>query len=477
MSRTRDLAVRKIVGASRFKIISHLFGETVFLTTISMLIALIGVELLLPGINSLLDKRLELAYFSQPELIFIPLIAFVLVLILSGVYPAIISSSFNMASLLKGVKAKSKISVFRKSLLILQFVICAGLITSALIIRAQAKYMIDMDLGYNVENVENIGVFTGGFADRYEELKTELERIPQIEQVSGSSLPNFRMVMSFPVENDLNELEQVNFVTGAADVDFVDLFKLEIVEGESFAGLKSSEVRDAVLINETAVAQMNVSNPIGMKLANRFTVIGVLKDFHFASAKNKIKPILITHDNSQITNVHFKFRDVDREVVMLQVKEVWQSFNTDEPFETTHVASFFNKAYQREVTLMKIFNSLTFILISIALLGLFALASFESQLREKELGIRKVLGASYLSLLKVLNKKFLWVILIALLISIPITYLLINKWLVTFPYRVENVAPYFVSACAGVIVMGILILGIHGYQTSRKNAIEVLRNE
>ena len=474
--RTKDLAIRKVIGASRTRLLSLLVSETAFIAFIALIVSVIAVELSLGSINLLINKRLEFSLFNNPTLLLIPGAALLLVVLISGIYPAIIASSFNISNLLRGVLPYSKTSTLRKGLLVFQFLICAGLLMSALVIRSQAKFMINMDFGYNVENVHYISLFKGGFAGKYDQLKTELERIPQISDVSGAPMPTRGLGLSFPIEKN-GERVAINFTTGAADVDFTDLLEIEILQGRSFSELETSELKNAVLINETAFIELGVDDPIGMELAGMYKVVGVMKDFHFADAKSEISPILITTDKAQIRNLHFKFKEGERANVLLTVKNVWESFNTDTPFETTELATFYSSAYQQEETLVNIFNWLTAMLVVIAFLGLFALSSFEGQLREKELGIRKVLGANYLQLIKALSQRFILLVVLALLLATPLTYYLISNWLSSFPYRVTDLTPQLSTAIIAIVSITVIILGLHGYLSSRKNPVDVLRNE
>ncbi len=475
-SRTKSLAIRKVVGASKFRLLSILLSETAAIASIALMVAVIALELSLDTINLILRKRLDFAFLENPQLLLIPIGALILTVAISGIYPAIVASSFNTVSLLKGMMPHSKASIMRKSLLVFQFLICVGLLSGALIIRSQAKYMINLDLGYNVENVHNIKVFEGGFGGKYQELKTELERIPQLSGVSGSPLP--KSGLGFIVPMDINgEKKQVHFRKGSADLDFTELLEIEILQGRGLNQVDQSELNEAVLINKTGVDELGLEDPIGKRISDRYTIVGVMNDFHYASAKSEIGPILVTADQSQITNLHFKFKEGQREEAMAAVQKVWSSFGTLQPFKTTEVATFYNDAYTREETLVRIFNWLTSMIIVIALLGLFSLTSFESQLREKELGIRKVLGATSLQLIRILGQKFLLLIITAMLIAIPICHYLINNWLNGFPYRMTNLLPQFSIAAGSVMILSLTILGIHGYLGSKRNPIEVLRTE
>lgn len=476
IARSKEMVIRKIVGASRGRLILQNIGETTFLSGIALCLAFIATELSLPGINEMLGKRLNLDFLGQPDLWLLPALLIMLVIIISGIYPAVVSSTFNLSVLLKGINPSSNKSLIRKSLLVLQFLICTGLLSSGLIIRGQANHMIKMDLGYNSQNVMSIDVFEGGFGNKYNQLRTELERIPQIEMVSGSPLPNVNGAMMLPVGEKEEQVTQM-FSFGSADKDFVELFELEMIDGTSFNNVPESSLKSGALINESAVELLNLENPVGTVLGEAFTVLGVIKDFHYSSAKSEIGPMLITCDTENVRNMHFRFKASDKENVLAQVKAVWESFETEKPFEVESIDQFFAGSYRREETLVQIFDLLTGMLALIAFMGLFALSTFENQLKEKQMSIRKVLGAGYFTLIKVMNRQFLLLVLLSLLIATPITKYLIEEWLSSFPYRLESVWPYFLVSIAAVLITTIGVLSMNGFINAKKNPVDILRNE
>lgn len=474
-ARAREIGVRKIIGASRTRLVLNQMAETFFLSVIALVFALISLELSLDKINAIIGKELEINILSDPQVVLLPLILLLVVVLISGIYPAVTASSFNLSTVLKGNNPKSGVSFLRKTLVVLQFLICAGLLSGALVIRGQAKHMVNMDMGYNTQNIISLDLTNNGLFDRYKELRGELEKIPQISKVSGSPMPDINSVMFLEKDGEGNEINLSPFY-GAADKDFNDIFELEMVAGTDFSGVPASELKRATLINETAVKLLGWDDPIGKKLEN-MVVVGVMKDFRFRSAKNKIDPAMIVYHASELRNLQFRFRAGDREAVLAQVEGVWNDFTSDTPFEYDEISNFFAGSYEREENLVRIFDVLTFFLVVVAFLGLFALSTFESQLREKEIGIRKVLGASYLNLISTLNRRFMALILIAIAASIPLSYAFINQWLDDFPYRINSIVPYFGFALVSILLLAIALLSIHGFLNSRKNPASVLRNQ
>ncbi|GAB5524807.1 MAG: ABC transporter permease [Roseivirga sp.] len=474
-ARAKEIGVRKIIGASRARLVLNQMGETFFLSVIALVFALISLELSLDKINGIIGKELEINILNEPQVVFLPLALLLIVVLISGIYPAMTASTFNLSTVLKGNTPKSGVSFMRKTLVVLQFLICAGLLSGALVIRGQAKHMVNMDMGYNTQNIISLDLNNNGLYEKYKELRAELEKIPQISKVSGSPMPDINSVMFLEKDGEGNEINLSPFY-GAADKDFNEIFELEMVAGTDFSGVPASELKRATLINETAVKLLGWDDPIGKKLES-MVVVGVMKDFRFRSAKNKIDPAMIVYHGSELRNLQFRFREGDREAVLAQVEEVWNDFTSDAPFDYDEISSFFAGSYEREENLVRIFDVLTFFLVTVAFLGLFALSTFESQLREKEIGIRKVLGASYLNLITTLNRRFMALILIAIAASIPLSYAFISKWLEDFPYRIDSVIPYFGFALVSILLLATLLLSTHGFLNSRKNPASVLRNQ
>ena len=475
-ARSKDIGIRKAIGASRARLVINQMGETLFIAFASLIVAMIGIELMLPSINTLIGKNLNLDIINSPEVLSLPIGLLFLVVVISGIYPAVTVSSFNLSSILKGDNPKSRGNVLRKSLVVLQFIICTGLLSGALIIRGQANHMMNLDLGYNATNILSIGLDRLKLTENYQELRAELQAIPQIEKVTGSPLPNLNSALFFDI-GEGEAKKQLTVFYGDADKDFNEVFGLEILEGVDFGQLTESELVNAVLVNETTVKTLEWSDPIGKELAEGFKIVGVVKDFHYRSALSAIGAAVIKYNKDEIRNLQFKFRHGDKEAVEAQVGQIFKDFGVEQPIEMEAVDSFFAQSYAREEKLVNIFDVLTGFLMAIAFLGLFALSTFENQLREKEIGIRKVLGAGYLQLVATLNRRFFVLIVIALIASVPISYYLVNQWLASFPYRLGNLSFYFIYALGGVIVLSIGILSTHGYFSARKNPVDVLRNE
>lgn len=480
ISRSKEMGIRKVIGASKSSLVSSKMVETLFVSFWSLVLAIIAVEMTLPYINSLIGKSLSFNLLQSPSQLVLPLVLLNIVMLISGIYPAFVLSSVNLSTVLRGAQPKTKAGVFKKSLIVFQFIICSGLLIAALAIRSQADFLIHMDKGFNEENIISMRVRQEGQTLEYDVLKNKLESIPQIEVVTSATLPIFPP----PPPPTMVEVEgrrfAMTFLTGYADKNFNEVFQLEFLEGVDFTEVPGSELENAAIINETAKKKLALNPALGAKLPNGRKVVGVVRDFFFDTAKSEIQPASFIYSPRNFWEVQFSFRAGNKADVMAQVeilmKEEFGLKSAPNMTELKTITQGFN-FYEAEATLKTIFNILTGMVILVAFLGLFAMATFESNAREKELGIRKVLGANYFHILKTLNRHFLGLMILAFVVSVPTTFYLVEKWLQAFPYRIEGLESFGFSSIAIIVFIAAVILGAHSYLSTRKNPTEVLRNE
>lgn len=475
-SKVKQMGIRKVMGASRNRLVISQMGETFALAFCALVIAIIGLELLLPFAQPLIGKELEFNFLNAPQLILLLFSVLILVVLISGIYPALTLSSFNISGVLRGNLPQSKVSFLRKSLFVLQFTICSGLLITALVIRGQANYLIELDKGFNEENIMSMSLYQEGQKLDYQTVRNSLEAIPQIENVTSSPLPQF--LPAPPSMLKFNGLMvPITINSGAVDLDFNDLFELEILEGGDFENIPKSALDSVAIINETAKKKLGLNPAIGAKMPDGKTVVGVVKDFHYTSAKQVIEPAELYYNPKEFHNVQFSYRVGDREAVKSQVALALNKMGVKAAPNLQEIKGYFAYAYKREAQLVTIFDLLTGLVVVVAFLGLFALSTFENKLREKEIGIRKVLGATYLNLIQTLNKRFTWLIVLAITVAVPITKYGVEQWLSDFPYRQDSLNLYFISAIVIVGFIAFSVLGLHSYFSAQKNPMDVLRNE
>lgn len=474
IARVKSIVVRKIIGAGRANLILENMLETLFIATIALIVAVIGLEMMLPSINNMIGKSLEFSVFAEPDILIIPIGLLLLVTLVSGIYPAITISSMHLANLLHGSMPQNGRNLTRKFLVVLQFMVCSGLLSAALIIRGQTNYLINKDIGYNTESIVNLSLTDVGLYDKFEEVKTALETIPSINDMAGSPLPGLGFVF-FVKETE--DSPSMTLFYGYAEKNFNDLLKIELLQGEGFDNLDAAELENAILINEAAAEVLGFEDPIGKKLDNDMVIRGVLKDFHYWSARSKIGPAAIQYGKDNITNIQIRCKAGDLEKVKAQIEVALAPLNPTAAVELTPLENYFSSSFQKEERLVSIFDYLTAILVVVSFLGLFALATFENQLREKELGIRKVLGAKAFNLIVIMNSKFFYLIVIALVVSVPVSYWLISQWLADFSYRIDSLFQFYAVAILMVTLGSILSLSIQSYWKTKINPVEVLRND
>lgn len=477
-ARAKDFAIRKVVGASKLRLILIQLGETFFIALLGLILAIIALELTLPSINELLGKNLNLEVGRDPSVLMLPIAVLFLIMILSGIYPALIGSRFNLSATLKGKTPNASGALIRKSLIVLQFTICTGVLASAIIIRSQSNHMINLDLGYNSENIISIDIRKNGIYDKNEALRNELERSTLIQGVASGPIPRTGGAMMINVGE--GEKKHQFFDYSSADKAFVRVAGLEVIAGSSFEQVEESKLENGVIINEEALKLLDLTaeEAINTKIPDsQMRIVGVIKDYHTSSAKSKIGPQIIAYNMEELSNVLLRYKAGDEQKVVAYAQSVWEELGGEAPFDYVVIEHYFDNAFKREEALSFIFNVLTLMLVVVAGLGLFALTVFESQLREKELCIRKVLGANYLALLKRLNTGFLALIGLSILISVPITQYLIGSWLESFPYRIASTTTVYIITGGFILLLAVVMLTTQGMRAVRKNPVDILRNE
>lgn len=483
--RAKEVAVRKIVGAKRHSLISQFLTESILLATLSGVLALGLTTLVVPLFNKILGKPLE---FSMTEpMIWISLIGFILLTgILAGLYPAFVLSSFKPIKSLKVFEKSKKFNLnFREVLVVFQFGIAIILIVATLMVRKQIEYVGKRDMGYNNAQLLEIPM-EGDMTKNYEVIKSELinKDIAQavtrtgtsITQYSGSSFGNFSWDGASP------ELgKKIVFNIANTESDLVNTLGLKLAEGRDIDYARIAADSSAVLLNEAAIEEMKLKNPIGSYFkwgSNIYTIVGVIKDYVYDSPYHPVQPLLITASKNSLYNMVVRTNPaLPIDQGLEQIKEILKKFNPAYPFEYQFVDEQFAwklKEQKQTAQLAFIFSSLA---IFISCLGLFGLASHITELRTKEIGIRKVLGASVSGITGMLSKDFIKLILIAILIASPIAWWTMYKWLQDYPYRIDMQWSVLVLAGLAALVLAIVTVSAKSIKAALSNPVDSLRNE
>ncbi len=481
VNRTNEVGVRKVVGANCMQLIKQFLGESIIFSMIAIFFAVLIVELFLPTFNSLSGKNLLFAHANNLTL-FIGLIGLAFVVgLISGSYPAFFISAFKPISILRGSFVnKSRGSKLRKSLVVAQFAISITFIIGIIVVYNQMKYIQNKKLGLNEEQIVVLPIRSQTVVQKYETLKTNFLRNNHVLHVTGSSY--------FPGEVTWNQniwwqgatdedYKMMRWI--AVDYGFVETLGIELTEGRWFSKDYPSDVNSGYILNESAKQELGWDSAVGkqFQVVEKGKIVGVVKDFHFASLHEQIEPLALYLYPS---NLEYFYIRIDAEQISQTVEylsKLWNELGPDQLFEYLFLDENFDKLYQAEKRMEKLFGYTTFLAILIACLGLFGLASYSTEQRTKEIGIRKVLGASVSNIVIFLSKEFIVLVLIANIIAWPIAYFTMNKWLQDFAYRTDIGLFTFIPSAFIAISIALVTVGYQTIKAARANPIESLRYE
>lgn len=480
--RSREVGLRKVVGAHRGQLVKQFLAESFLFVGLAIVLAVALVEILLPTYNAFMGWNVEINY-SDSSIWLLLLTTLLTVGLLSGSYPAFFLSAFKPVETLKGVHSFANKGRLRKSLVVFQFAITVALLVSTLIIENQLRYVQTIRLGFDKEQVlviptENtLGNATAAF-------RNELLQHTTIEQVAFSNgVPGSRAGITFYQRADIEGLattsEERVFVFDAHWVDsaYVETLGLNLLEGTNLGTASVADDGSAVLLNEAAVKHIGWEKPLGKRLGDKHIVTGVVEDFHFASLHEEIRPMILYLSLQSSQHVTVRLATADLSDALAHIEATWSQFVPQRPFAYHFLDDHFAAMYQEEQQLGRLFSAFAGLAILIACLGLFGLAAFTAEQRTKEIGVRKVLGATVSGLIMLLSKDFVKLVVIAFVLAAPLAYWAMDTWLANFAYRVSVGTGTF--AVAALVALA-LALGTVSYQALRAalaNPIESLRHE
>ncbi|MEQ8688491.1 MAG: FtsX-like permease family protein [Imperialibacter sp.] len=488
LNRAKEISVRKVLGAAKRQLLFQFLADAVFLSLVAFAFALVLFALLSPFFNQLVGKPISTNIFNHIEFIGSLLALTVGVGLLSGIYPAFFLSGFDPVSGLKGkVKAGSHGHSIRKSLVVSQFFFSVMLIASTLGVYRQLQFMQNKDLGYSKEQKLVLDFYMDKNIKENEKMvKQEILAIPGVTAVSMSSCVPGKTCRRYNFLVPGADGTITSFVSDLyrVDYDFIDQYEMQIVAGRAFQQELQSDIRKAIILNETAVSILGyadpaevIGKPFDQKNWWKGTVIGVVKDFHFKSLKEKIEPLALQIDPLRYMFLTLDVSGSNMHDIVDKLEDKWADFGPKRPFSY----SFADQAYQAQYQSEGRFGKLILIFASIALLlsvlGLLGLSALDTQQRAKEIGIRKILGASPANLLGLLSKDFLLLVLIASALAVPVTFFGLNSWLEGFAYRIDVAWWLFAIAISVVLVLSIVIIASQVLKAALANPIHALRDE
>jgi len=479
--RTKEVGLRKVIGASKAQLIKQFMGETFVLTFISLFLTLGLAEVFLPLFNHLSGKELMLDWFHNSLLILFVAVVLFFVSIVSGIYPSFFISGFQPARALKGqVRTKAPVPLLRQAFVISQFAVSVTFIITTALIFCQLNYMKNKKLGFEKEHVVMVPLNDSEVLKNIETMKRELTANPAVLSVCASSyFPGRKLwYQNYWYEGAAEGVAPMMHWI-AVDHDFIDTFQIEILEGRNFSRNFTGDSRNAYLLNEAAVREIGWESPIGrqFEIIERGPVIGVVKDFHFFSLHQKIEPLalLIYPEGLDYLAVRISPNAVPDTLAF--PGRTWNDFSGAQPFEYSFLDEDYGNLYKAETRLTTIFGYITVLSIFIACLGLFGLASFMIERKTKEIGIRKVLGASVSNLFLTLSKEFVKCVFAANIIAWPLGYFIISRWLRNFAYRISIGLWVFLAAMVSALFIAVLTVSYQTIRAAVANPVDALRYE
>jgi len=485
VKRSREVGIRKVMGSIKKQLVFQFLTESVLFTFFSMLCAYVLIFLLLPYFNQLSNKNIGFDFFLSYQSIIVMIGVSLVAGILAGIYPAFFLSSFNTIKVLKGSSTQgSKRKSLRSSLIVFQFFVSTALIIATIIVYQQLHYMQNKKLGYDKNQVLNLpdARLLGNDQTAFEQQLLQDSRV--VAATISRSVPSGDIMDGteiFPRNENGNGTE-IHANIYHVDYDYLRTLGIHILRGRNFSKDFATDSASGVVINEAAVRELGWTNDnaVGKTIVRsgqqQFKVIGVVEDFNYASVKQKIAPLMMLLGNN-FGGLIVKIKTNDVKGFLSDLKKQWNAFAPPGPLEYNFLDEQFASLYANEERTQQIFSAFAILAIIIASLGLFGLSAFVIEQRTKEIGIRKVLGASVKNVLLLVSKEFLLLVGIAFIISIPVTVWAMHAWLQDFAYRVNISASVFVIAGIAVFFIALITISFQAIKAAIANPVKSLRTE
>ncbi|MEX1240511.1 MAG: ABC transporter permease [Cyclobacteriaceae bacterium] len=485
--RAKEVGIRKVNGALKRQLTIQFLSESILLSLFAFVLASIFTELLLPAFNELSGKIIDESIFYEHNYLLLLFLLALGVGILAGIYPAFVLSGFQPVSVLKGrFSTSSRGLVLRKALVVVQFAISIMLIAGTVTVYTQLNYMRSQELGFTKEQMLVINFRRDDKVMRQmEAIKNSLKSHPRVlSAAASSSTPGQSNSGAFTnIENPDGEMQASNIHLYSVDFDFLEQYQIEVVAGRSFSRDFPTDSTQAMIINEAAAASYGYASPeeaVGKRFSQwgrEGQIIGVIKDFHIRSLQQQIQPltIRIATNDFKLISLHIEAKDIPSTLAALERQ--WSALVPHRPFDYFFLDEAFDQQYRNETRFGKLFICFGGLAIFIACLGLLGLISYTVVQRMKEIGIRKVLGASESSIIRLLTKDFLKLVIIAFLIATPIAWYVLREWLADFAYRIEIGAGVFLLAGLGALLIALATVSWQSIRAALANPVDSLKDE
>ena len=478
--RAREVGLRKVVGSRRGPLVWQFLSESVIFTIIALIISIVLLMALLPRFNLLAGKSFDLNVIYSP-VVLVSLVAVILLVgLIGGSYPAFFLSRFSPVSVLKGeVTQGTAGSLFRKILVVIQFTVSVIMIVCTLVVFRQLNYLKTMDQGFDQENVLSLEL-SRSMISKYPVLKQKLLGNPNIKFVGSTDTPvgEGSGKLLFDVETDQGMSPRgINFAI--VDHDFIEALGIKIVKGREFQEDMPSDTLSGVVVNETFVKRMGWSDPIGKRIEAgdentlRARVVGVMQDYHQTGMYNEIESLLLAY-RTRNNNVYVKISEDNVEQALSHIESSWKEVFPDQPYSYSFLTERFNGQFESDEKRGLIFTLFTILAILIACLGLFGLASYTVEQRTREIGIRKVFGASESTIMALVARDFIILSLISIVLAIPVAYYFMSNWLENYVYRADLGILLFIISGVLTLVITFATISYKAYQASVTNPADAI---
>lgn len=473
-NRAREVGVRKVLGSSRTHLVAQFLAESLIVTLAAAIIAVVIAWVLLPFFNQVSGKELSISLQTFTWLLPALLVIVVVVGILAGAYPAFFLSAFQPVHVLKGkLSAGFKGSKLRSFLVVFQFAISIFLIIGTLVVYNQLNYIRNKDLGFNRNQVLIVKNVTTLKDPKI--LKQEIKQIPGVVNATLTSfLPTG--ILRFPNVFDSRQTKSIQGEFWTVDEDYISTMGMKLASGRNFSNQLATD-SSAMIVNETAAKMLGYHGDPSERINTKYHIIGVVKDFNFSSLRDNVTPLVMVMAPDWMASLSIKVNTGNLPAVMSRIESAWKQLSPNQHFEYSFMDEDFNAMYANEQRMGKLFIIFTTLAIVIACLGLFGLAAYAAEQRNREIGIRKVLGASVSNLVTMLSGDFIKLVFISILISSPLAWLVMQKWLQGYAYREQIHWWFFAVTALGALLIAFVTISFQSIKAAMANPVESLKNE
>ncbi len=490
--RSKEIGIRKVSGAGRGQLILQFLSESVFISLISLVFSFLIIEFLLPGFNHLSEKSFHLVDLFRWPILFYLIMITLFTGLLAGFYPSLFISRMSPSTILRGSKGSKGGSVYlRKALVVFQFAISIMLITGTLMVQSQLKFLQNKDLGLKTENRAVLRIQNPDNRERIQTLENIVKQNPDVLKTTKTfSVPGRGFNKNAVWVESEDGMKEATVTTNYVDEKYFQFFEIEIIEGRDFDQNMQSDAETSIVINESAVSTFGwKENPLGKTIQWQFDslgnptvtqkVIGVVKDHNLLNLNHAVEPVMymLSADNAAYQNLIVQYVPGTETKTLEFLEQSVYEFDPENFPNITFATSGYREQFENEERLSSIFTVFAVVCILISFIGLFGLSSFITEQRKREIGVRKVLGSSEWAILGLFYREFTLLILISILITIPITWVLLDMWLNQFIYRISIIPEPFIISSIISLLITLITVSYHTLRAAHINPAEIIRSE